>query len=196
MCVGTSDAVRPGWYAGGMRYADGGGLTAEQRRRREEVRTRAVDLFEAGMEVPCTARELRVSEKSVYQWRRAWRTGGRQALRSGGACGYDCRLGPRLQARLAMWLEEGPAAHGWADDQVWTAARVRTLIGRKFPISYSVSGVTRLLHRMGYSVQMPARPAAERDEDAITAWREATWQEVKASGRRPARSSASRTKRA
>ncbi|MFF3395944.1 winged helix-turn-helix domain-containing protein [Streptomyces sp. NPDC002669] len=27
---------------------------------------------------------------------------------------------------------------------------------------------------MGYSVQMPARPAAERDEDAITAWREAT----------------------
>jgi hypothetical protein len=56
--------------------------------------------------------------------------------------------------------------------------------------------VTRLLHRMGYSVQMPARPAAERDEDAITAWREATWQEVKPSGRRPARSSASRTKRA
>ncbi|MEE1806909.1 winged helix-turn-helix domain-containing protein [Streptomyces sp. BE133] len=60
-----------------------------------------------------------------------------------------------------------PAAHGWTDDQVWTVARVRTLIGRKFHISYSFSGVTRLLHRMGYSVQMPARPAAERDEDAI-----------------------------
>ncbi|MEV8060311.1 winged helix-turn-helix domain-containing protein [Streptomyces antimycoticus] len=138
-----------------MRYPDGGGLTAEQRKRREEVRMRAVDLFEEGV-----------------------------------------RLGPHLQAKLAMWLEEGPAAHGWADDQVWTAARVRTLIGRKFHLSYSVSGVTRLLHRMGYSVQMPARPAAERDEDAITAWREATWQEVKPSGRRPARSSASRTKRA
>ncbi|GAA3905871.1 hypothetical protein GCM10022207_89090 [Streptomyces lannensis] len=79
---------------------------------------------------------------------------------------------------------------------MWTAARARTLIGRKFHISYSVSGVTRLLHRMGYSVQMPARPAAERDEDAIAAWREVTWQEVKPSGRRPARSSASRTKRA
>ncbi|WP_367318486.1 winged helix-turn-helix domain-containing protein [Streptomyces sp. HUAS ZL42] len=77
---------------------------------------------------------------------------------------------------------------------MWTAARVRTLIGRKFHLSYSVSGVTRLLHRMGFSVQVPARPAAERDEAAITAWREATWQEVKPSGRRPARSSASRTK--
>ncbi|RPK38029.1 hypothetical protein EES39_29795 [Streptomyces sp. ADI92-24] len=55
-----------------------------------------------------------------------------------------------------------PAAHGWTDDQVWTVARVRTLIGRKFHISYSFSGVTRLLHRMGYSLQMPARPARRR----------------------------------
>src|SRR5262249_46626218 len=111
--------------------------------------------------------------------RRAWKAGGREALRSKGAPGYDCRLSPHLQVRLAAWLGEGPAAHGWADDQVWTAARVRTLIGRRFHISYSVSEVTRLLHRMGYSVQMPARPAAECDEDAITAWREATWEEVK-----------------
>ncbi|MDX3232292.1 winged helix-turn-helix domain-containing protein [Streptomyces sp. ME19-01-6] len=59
-----------------------------------------------------------------------------------------------------------------------------------------VSGVTRLPHRMGCSVQMPARPAAERDEDAITVWWEAAWQAVKPSGRRPARSSASRAKRA
>ncbi|MEU5647066.1 winged helix-turn-helix domain-containing protein [Streptomyces milbemycinicus] len=156
---------------------------------------RAVDLFEEGVEVPCIARELRVSGKSVYQWRRTWRTGGREVLRSKGPCGYDCRLGPHLRARLAMWLEEGPAAHGWADDQVWTASRVRTLIGRKFHRSYSVSGVTRLLRRMGYSVQVPDRPAAERDEEAVAMWREVSWQEVKPSGRRPVRSSASRTKR-
>jgi len=155
----------------------------------------AANLFEGDVKVPCIARELRVSEKSVYQGRRAWASGGREACVPRGPAGCDCRLGPNLQARLAAWLEEGPAAHGWTDDQVWTAARVRTLIGRKFHVSYSISGVTRLLHRMGFSVQMPARPASERDEDAITAWREATWQEVKPSGRRPARSSASRTKR-
>ncbi|WUW93100.1 winged helix-turn-helix domain-containing protein [Streptomyces sp. NBC_01451] len=157
---------------------------------------RAADLFEGYVKVPCVARELRVSEKSVCQWRRAWVWGGRDALRSQGPPGYDCRLGPDLRAKLAVRLEEGPATPGWADDQVWTAARVRTLIGRKLHLSCSVSGVTRLLHRMGSSVQMPARPAAERDEDAVTAWREATWREVKPSGRRPARSSASRTKRA
>jgi transposase len=179
-----------------MRYPDGGGLTAEQRKRREEVRMPAADLFEEHAKVPRIARELRVSEKSVHQWRRAWQWGGREALCSKGPSGYDCRLRPHLQAKLARWLDEGPAAHGWSDDQVWTAARVRTLIGRKFHISHSVSAVTRLLHRMGYSVQMPARNAAERDEDQITAWREVTWQEVKPSGRRPARSSASRTKQA
>ncbi|MFI7413570.1 hypothetical protein ACIBU0_33395 [Streptomyces sp. NPDC049627] len=39
-----------------MRYPDAGGLTAEQRRRREELRMRALDLFEEGVEVPCIAR--------------------------------------------------------------------------------------------------------------------------------------------
>jgi hypothetical protein len=69
-------------------------------------------------------------------------------------------------------------------------------LGGSRPLEWCNDGHARLLHRMGYSVQMPARAAAERNEDAITAWREATWQEVKPSGRRPARSSASRTKRA
>ncbi|MET9386939.1 winged helix-turn-helix domain-containing protein [Streptomyces sp. NPDC002928] len=143
---------------------------------------RAADLFEEGVKVACIARELRVSEKSVYEWRRAWELGGRDALCSKGPPGYDCRLRPDLQVKLAAWLDEGPAGHGWTDDQVWTAARVRTLIGRKSHVSYSVSGVTRLLHRMGFSMQVLARPAADRDEDAITAWREATWQEVNPAG--------------
>ncbi|MFD3622452.1 winged helix-turn-helix domain-containing protein [Streptomyces sp. NPDC058676] len=33
--------------------------------------------------------------------------------------------------------------------------RERPCPARKFNLSYSVSGVTRLLHRMGYSVQVP-----------------------------------------
>src|SRR3954470_21639140 len=53
-----------------------------------------------------------------HQWRRAWASGGREALRSQGPLGYDCRLGPGVQAKLAVWLEEGPVAHSWTDDQV------------------------------------------------------------------------------
>lgn len=107
-------------------------MTAQQRRRREEVRMRAVDLFAGGVEIPCIARELRVSEKSVYQWRRTWRTGGREALRSRGPSGYDCRLGPHLQAKLATWLDEGPAVHGSNAQCLWIGLG-EACEGRTFP---------------------------------------------------------------
>ncbi|MEV6205526.1 winged helix-turn-helix domain-containing protein [Kitasatospora sp. NPDC051914] len=94
----------------------------------------------------------------------------------------------------AAYLDQGPAAHGWVEDQVWTAARVATLIGRKFHVSYSVSGATRLMHRLGFSPQVPARPVAERDEQAHAVWKEATWAEVKERGRPAGAASASRTK--
>jgi len=42
--------------------------------------------------------------------------------------------------------------------------------------------VDLLLHRIGWSVQVPARRAAERDEARIAVWREETWPVVK--GRR------------
>jgi hypothetical protein len=96
--------------------------------------------------------------------------------------------------KLAGYLEQGLAAHGWVEDQVWTAARVATLIGRKFHVSYSVSGATRLMHRLGFSPQVPARRVAERDKQAVTAWKEATWAEVKEPGRPAGATSASRTK--
>ncbi|MFF7859348.1 winged helix-turn-helix domain-containing protein [Streptomyces sp. NPDC007904] len=69
-----------------------------------------------------------------------------------------------------------------------------TLIGRKFHVSYSVSGATRLMHRLGFSPQVPSRRVAERDERAVTVWKEAAWAEVKQPGRPAGATSASRTK--
>ncbi|MEV6735241.1 winged helix-turn-helix domain-containing protein [Streptomyces sp. NPDC051364] len=177
-----------------MRYADGGGLTPAGRQRRETVRMQAADLFEQQIKPSEVARRLRVSVKSAYLWQQLWRDGGVQALTSRGPNGSRCRLSPYCLEKLAGFLEEGPAAHGWVEDQVWTASRVATLIGRKFHVSYSVSGATRLMHRLGFSPQVPARRVAERDEQAVTVWREATWAEVKESGRPAGATSASRTK--
>ncbi|MFE1442986.1 winged helix-turn-helix domain-containing protein [Streptomyces sp. NPDC058739] len=177
-----------------MRYADGGGLTPAGRLRRESVRMQAAELFEQQVRPSEVAGLLRVSVKSVYQWRQLWQDGGREALASLGPSGSRCRLSPRCLQKLAVYLEQGPAAHGWVEDQVWTASRVATLIGRKFHVSYSVSGATRLMHRLGFSPQVPARRVAERDERAVTTWKEATWAEVKGPGRPAAATSASRTR--
>jgi transposase len=140
------------------------------------------------------ARQLRVSSKSAYQWHKAWREDGTAALVSRGPSGQRCKLSPRCLEKLAVYLDQGPAAHGWDQDQIWTGARVATLIGRKFHVSYSVSAATRLMHRLGFTPQVPARRAAERDEQAVTTWKEATWAEVKPPGRPAAGSSASRTR--
>ena len=44
---------------------------------------------------------------------------------------------------------------------------------------HALAGVDLLLHRIGWSVQVPARQAAEWDEAWIAAWREDTWPVVK-----------------
>lgn len=121
--------------------------------------------------------------KSAYQWHQLWREGGVGALTSRGPSGSRCRLSQRCLEKPAVYLEQGPAAHGWVEDHVWTAARVATLIGRKFHVSCSVSGATRLMHRLGFSPQVPVRRVAERDERAVRFWKEATWAEVKEPGR-------------
>ena len=75
-------------------------------------------------------------------------------------------------------LDAGPAAAGYAD-QCWTLARIAEVIRARFKVGYTLAGVDLLLHRIGWSVQVPARRAAERDEARITAWREETWPVVK-----------------
>ncbi|MFD0078530.1 winged helix-turn-helix domain-containing protein [Streptomyces sp. NPDC127166] len=171
-------------------------MTPAGRQRRETVRMQAAELFEQEVKPSEVSRRLRVSVKSAYQWHQLWRDGGAAALASRGPSGSRCRLSPHCLEKLTRFLDEGPAAHGWMEDQVWTASRVAALIGRKFHVSYSVSGATRLMHRLGFSPQAPARRVAERDEQAVSTWREATWAEVKGRGRPAEATSASRTKRA
>jgi len=162
-----------------MRYADGGGLTAQGRSRREQVRLQAAEMFAHDVDAAQVARSLRVSTKSVYQWRRAWRAGGEAALASKGPGGTPCKLDDEQLAQLHAALEAGPRPYGWEQDQRWTLARAEALIERLFGVSYTLRGVSFLLHRMGFSPQVPAHRAFERNEDAIAEWRTATWAKVR-----------------
>src|SRR3954470_8603132 len=146
--------------------------------RRETLRMQAARLFAEDVAPVQVAARLRVSTKSVYQWRRRWRAGGEGGLGSPGPGGGRCRLSGAQLHRLRAELERGPAAHGWAD-QRWTLARIATLIARLFHLRYTPRGTAYLLHRMGFSAQLPRHRAAERDEDAIAAWRTLTWAKVR-----------------
>jgi transposase len=162
-----------------VRYADGGGLTAEGRARREKVRLQAAEMFAQDADPVQIARSLRVSTKSVYQWRRSWRAGGQEALASKGPGGSACRLDEAQLAELRAALEAGPGAHGWTEDQRWTLARAASLAARLFGVCYTLRGMSFLLHRLGYSPQVPVHRAVERDEAAVAEWRAVTWAKVR-----------------
>jgi transposase len=67
------------------------------------------------------------------------------------------------------------------------------LAWQRFGVEYTLAGVHVLLHRIGCSVQVPDRQAAERDEAAVAAWREETWPVIKGRPRTWAPGSSSRT---
>jgi transposase len=180
-------------YARNMRYPDGGGLDAAERARREQLRLDAADLIEAGATDREVASRFRVSRMSANRWRRALAAGGRAALASRGAGGARCKLSPAQLGELAALLAAGPAVHGWDEDQRWTLARVTELVRGHFKVDYTLAGMDLLLHRIGWSVQVPARRAAERDEAAITAWRAEAWPVVKGPRRTWAAGSSSKT---
>jgi transposase len=169
-----------------MRYGEGGGLDAAERARRERVRLAAAEMIEAGASDKEVARAFRVSRMSVNRWRRA--------LASKGAGGAKCKLTGAQVAELEEVLDAGPAAAGYLD-QCWTLARVAEQVWRRFGVEYTLAGMDVLLHRLGWSVQVPARRAAERDEEKIARWREDTWPVIKVRRRTWAPGSAGKTSR-
>src|SRR5881398_2171355 len=84
-----------------MRYSQGGGLTAEDCARREQVRLEAAEWIEEGATDREVAERFRVTRMSANRWRRAMAAGGRPALASKGPGGASLQ-GPRrgeLQAQ-------------------------------------------------------------------------------------------------
>jgi transposase len=80
--------------------------------------------------------------------------------------------------RLPALLSAGPEAHGFRGD-VWTRARVGTVIKKEYGVSYSDGHVGRLLRRVGWSLQKPEERADQRDEEAVERWQEETWPALK-----------------
>jgi transposase len=172
-----------------------GGLTERERRERERLRLAAAELFAQGVRQAEVARLLEVSPQAVSQWHKRWVRDGEDGLLSAGPSGARSYLDDEQVRLVLRALNRGPAAHGW-DDQRWTLARIGRVITESTGVVYAApDGVWRLLKRIGWSWQVPATRAVERDEEAITAWRTEVWPRVKDPPPTRERGSASRTNR-
>jgi transposase len=140
----------------------------------EAVRLQAGALFAAGHSQAEVAHQLGVARQNVSRWHARWQTGGLAALASRGPTGPAPRLDAQQLAGIDQALRQGARAHGFDTDH-WTLARITTVIEQRTGHRYHPGHTWKLLRRMGWRLQRPARRAVERDEQAIARWVAEDW---------------------
>lgn len=145
---------------------------------REGRRLRAWDLHKQGWPNKQIAAALGVTEGAVSQWLKRARLGGKDALRNRVRPGAQPRLTTEQRASIPALLKRGAEAYGFLGD-VWTQARVASVIRQEFGVSYHHDHIGRLLRSLGWSVQKPIERASERNGLVVARWREETWPEIK-----------------
>jgi transposase len=142
---------------------------------REGRRLRAWALHQQGWTGRAIARALGVTPGAVSQWlTRARRGGGPAALRHRPPPGPQPKLTAAQRAAVPELLARGAEAYGFRG-QVWTTARIATVLARTFGVRYHPAHVSRLVRALGWSVQRPIRRASQRDEAAIARWHAERW---------------------
>ncbi len=145
---------------------------------KEARRQRAFELKPHGWKQQDIAEAFAVSPAAVSQWLA-------KAQEDGGAAwrGKPRPTGPitLTEAQLRVipgLLSHGAEAYGFRGE-VWTCARVATIIWEEFGVSYHKAHVSRLLKRLHWTPQLPIERAAQRDEAVIKQWRIHVWPELK-----------------
>ena len=135
----------------------------------EKRRFEAAALFEKGYGPSEVARRLNVRRQSAYVWQALWKTAGRTGLKSNGSAGCKRRLTPEQEVNLTQAIIDGAEATGHGSS-VWTLPRIADLIRQQYQVEYHPGHVWRLLRRLGFSCQRPARRAYERDSEEVALW--------------------------
>ena len=139
---------------------------------------RAWELHHQGWKQTDIAAALGVTQGALSQWLKRGKDGGVAALRRRPAPGSSPRLTREQRARLVDELAKGAPAFGFIGD-VWTTKRIAAVIKELFGVSYHPAHVSRIVRRLGQSVQLPVTQATQRDDAAIQAWREERWPALK-----------------
>lgn len=161
----------------------------------EARRFEAARMFSRGKSQAEVARVLGVTSAAANHWHHAWATDGRRGLKAAGRAGRKPRLGANDLATIESALRAGPAAQGFSTE-LWTLPRVATVIKRVTGVEHHPGHVWRILRKLGWSLQRPARRARERDEAAIERWKSKRWAQLKKTPGADTRGSSSRTKAA
>jgi transposase len=144
----------------------------------QTLKREAVARFAEGQRIGAIAQELHVSYEAVRVWRHKWQAGGAEAALAQQPLGAKPRLSKEQLTELEAALLQGPTPWGY-QTELWTLARIATLIRQLFGVRYHPSHVFKVLRAMHWSCQKPTRQAQERDEAAIEKWLAEDWPRIK-----------------
>ena len=153
----------------------------------EHLRRLAVRRVQSGEKPSAVVQSLGFCRTSIYKWLRAYGRRGDGALASRKSAGPTPKLRDSQKRRVRKWIV-GKDPRPWGFDfGLWTRKIVQQMIADKFGVSLTLPSVGHLLTSLDITPQKPLRRVYERDEAAVTKWKEETYPKLRRrAGRRGA----------
>ena len=128
--------------------------------RRISERIQAILLLDAGQNREQVARILRVNPKTITRWLQIFVRSGIDTLCTLQSGGNEPNLTAAEQQQLIVWLDAG----------VRSTKEAIAWVETTFQVSYTESGMCKLLQRLDYRYKKPAPIPASADPAAQQAW--------------------------
>ena len=128
--------------------------------RRVAERLHAILLLDSGQNAEAVSIILHVHPKTLKLWVKAFASGGEEALTRFNYVGGDSWLTDEQHQQFTTWL----------DADVRSTAEAITWVEEQFGLSYSDSGMRKLLKRLDYRYKQPAVLPAKAKPDVQAAW--------------------------
>jgi transposase len=128
--------------------------------RRIAERLHAILLLDSGHNAEAVSHILHIHPKTLKRWVKAFTAGGEDALTNFAYVGGDGWLTDEQQQQFTIWL----------DANVRSTAEAIAWVEQQFDLSYSDSGMRKLLKRLDYRYKQPAVLPAKADPEVQAAW--------------------------
>jgi transposase len=128
--------------------------------RRLAERLHAILLLDSGQNAEIVSQILHIHPKTLKRWVKAFASGGEEALTHFNYVGGDGWLTNEQQQQFTTWL----------DADVRSTAEAISWVEEQFDLSYSDSGMRKLLKRLDYRYKQPAVLPARAKPDVQAAW--------------------------
>lgn len=116
------------------------------------------------------------SEKTVYNYVNSYKEHGIEGLKPGKAHGASYKLTPQQREELVkVIVSQLPTDVGFSAKFNWTLAIIAAYIEREWHVTYTLRGISRLLHALGLSYTRPTYVLAKADPTKQKEFREETF---------------------